>query len=95
MHVRLSTAPDALVLASNTPQVAWYCERRVAALPAEQRDLQAMASEADTVLISNFEPGQPTWANELAQQRLDRTACGSRLFADGRWATLVIPSRCL
>jgi hypothetical protein len=95
IHVRLSTPPDALVLASNTPQVAWYCERRIAALPADRRELPTMAAKADLILITNFEPGQPAWANELAGPMLDRTACGTRLFADRRWAALVIPPKCL
>lgn len=91
--VRGRSSPEAVVLGANTPQIAWYADRRIAPFPAAEEELASSLSSAEWVVFSNFERGQPAYASALAKRLLGADAPEDVVtFRDRRWAVLVARS---
>ena len=93
--VRRNTPPDAVILAENTPQIAWYCDRRTARFDPAREKLAGTARGALLAVVTNFEPGQPDWVAALVDPARLPPGCEPHFFADDRFATAVLPARCL
>ena len=93
--IRRTTPPDAVILAENNPQVAWYCDRRTVRFDPAREKLAGTARGAALAVVTNFEPGQPGWVAALVDPARLPPGCEPRFFADDRFVTAVLPARCL
>ncbi len=83
---------DGLILSSNVPVTAWYTDRRVEPLPAQGSELATRAAQANWIVITNFEAGQPAYAKDLAKQipRLQPSAAQFMFLHDKQSAVALI-----
>ncbi len=92
--------PEAVVMGSPTPHLSWYLDRKVVSVPGSEAELKQALKAVDWVVLVNWERGQPAYVAELFDRppRLtlaDLQQKGFRLFQDGQFMTLVMPSRAL
>jgi hypothetical protein len=93
--LRREASREALVLGANYPQIHWYADRRAVELPPEPA-LAAVLGQAEWVVVTNFERGQPAYALALPT----RAAAGARpddvlVFRDPWFATALIRASAL
>jgi 4-amino-4-deoxy-L-arabinose transferase-like glycosyltransferase len=90
--VRTRTAASARLLGPNPPQIAWYSERNVQALPPLQADLDGPLASSDWVVVTNFERGQPPYATALLDlvSPSDYASGAAAMFRDGQFVTVLI-----
>jgi 4-amino-4-deoxy-L-arabinose transferase-like glycosyltransferase len=96
--VRRHSAPDALLIGPNEPQMVWYADREVVDFPDAPRPeiLASLLARAEWAVVTDFERGQKPWVAPLAARLPDTAfADGSAVrFSANRSTTLVVrPAR--
>jgi 4-amino-4-deoxy-L-arabinose transferase-like glycosyltransferase len=94
-QIRRDTPATAVLMGPNCYQISWYARRRCLPVPAERPAPAAwlrLASDADVLIVTSFERGQPAWLNDVLA-RLQLSA-GDRLatFRDARFSTALVPT---
>ncbi len=89
--LREHSAPTALLVGPNRPQIFWYADRLVVDFPSEAA-LPALLERAAWVVVTNFERGQKPYVSALVGKIppaafRDRSAV---LFQGGGFVTLVV-----
>ncbi|MDA0683861.1 MAG: glycosyltransferase family 39 protein [Bacteroidetes bacterium] len=79
-HIRLNTDPDAVVMGSIGPQLAWYTNRRSIGIPGDQTKLHESLEKADIVMVVDFERGQPSHAGEMLRYFRTTDISAGRVF---------------
>jgi len=92
--IRGATDQDATLIAPNQPQAHWYSQRRCLPAPATPKEFRRRLDEADWVVITNFERGQPPYLSEAAKglRPADTFQGSARIFKDDRYKTVLLRS---
>ena len=93
-ELRDRSAATDRVLAANDPQVCWYAARPTRGMPEAQdaaTGLRVAAENAEWLVLSNYERGQPAWATELLGQVLRGGVPDAAITADRGWVTVLVP----
>jgi len=92
--LRIQASPGALVMGSNFPQIHWYSGLQATGFPGDEKGLRESLRHSQWVVITNFEPGQPSYAGRLTDyfKEWRPTSATAALFQDRRWFTAVVRS---
>jgi hypothetical protein len=92
--LRTQASPGALVIGANFPQIHWYSGLRATGFPSDEKGLQEALRHSEWVIITNFEPDQPSYARGLTNYfaRWEPTSETALLFHDSRNFTVVVRS---
>jgi len=92
--LRTQASPGALVIGANFPQIHWYSGLRATGFPSDEKGLQEALRHSEWVIITNFEPDQPSYARGLTNYfaRWEPTSETALLFHDSRNFTAVVRS---
>jgi 4-amino-4-deoxy-L-arabinose transferase-like glycosyltransferase len=91
--LREQTAPDALLIGANYPQIYWYTDRRVMKFPKKERFKTALA-QSEWVIVTNFEREQQDYVPQLLKlfTRKDIREGKVFTFQDKRFWTVLVRS---
>jgi len=95
-YARARTTSADLIMGANTPQIAWYADRRVKGVPHDQEALAVALGDTALFVATNFERGQPAYVAPLMGRllpKLDRRV--APVFSDRMFRTAVVPSPAL
>ena|GEM_PF-2093618 len=89
--LRASAADDAVLVAENQAQVHWYADRHTLRTPKQEEDFRQLLDEADWVIITSFERGQPDYLFPLTEraEMADTIRGDVKLFRDARFHTML------
>lgn len=95
--IRGATDQDATLIAPNQPQAHWYSQRRCLPTPETQEEFRELLDEADWVVVTNFERGQPPYLLEATKKlrSADTFQGNARIFKDNRYTTILVRSEWL
>ena len=91
--LRTDTPRDALLMGPNVSQMFWYGRRHSVPLPKTVEELPARLADVDWVVITNFQRGQPKYAQELLSRFNDQDVASGRIsvFKGNRFMTVLLP----